>query len=445
MLRRIAYLIYTFFLFSLFSLYLFNNIKIMGGGSVSLEILALVLLMGMISLLLQVFNSKSVFLRKSFFLCLLFSFHYIFRIIFDIQDISILKANTVATTGGVFLFYLLGVILIQPIYKATKLSIDDRNLFKVLLIIFICYLTIHSIIVVDTYQYLISDVREDLFLLVEAESYQRPGTFLAIDTILFSIIVLNVLLLSYQNKQYLLLTNIASLIFYANSLMVILLSQLIGSNITLVLIVGIVFLFFILQILLFFPKAKIFLNSEPINLKSIFIGKFAKKLLTCIFISLFCLVTIFLIVINIFNIDLDQYRIFGFGSSNLSSISSRIELWKNFLVQFGVSPILGNMNVDCLTTGKGTYVHSFIGSLLTHLGLIGFSLFVLYIIFATYELFRTTEVNIVINGLRIYFILLFFGLFLIASMGVFITWIPIWFLIGLIFNPISLYENKYIN
>ena len=125
----------------------------------------------------------------------------------------------------------------------------------------------------------------------------------------------------------------------------------------------------------------------------------------------------------------------------MSSVDSRLSLWGNFAVQFSYNPLFGDIAVDRLTTGSGTYVHSVIMSLLTHLGIIGFILFFLYL-FKSFKSILDYGGNVYFNNMyALYCITVFVGMFLIASLSTFFTWSPIWLLMGLIFPPI-VFKNK---
>jgi len=127
----------------------------------------------------------------------------------------------------------------------------------------------------------------------------------------------------------------------------------------------------------------------------------------------------------------------------MTSVDSRLELWSNFVIHLDYSLLLGNMGVDTYTTGSGSYVHSLVGSLLTHLGLIGFILFFTYLYFAIkeklYSSYSEGEYGrYVDNGISVYSLIVFIAMLLIASVGVFFTWVPIWFLMGMFFPVFNL-------
>ena len=189
------------------------------------------------------------------------------------------------------------------------------------------------------------------------------------------------------------------------------------------------------------------LEEEKIYNDNLILNRFklSSKLFGSIFISLFIVFVLLVGLINFFDIDLDQFRIFDFGSGDVSSVSSRLALWDNFLIHFDYNPIFGNMAVDALTTGEGTYVHSFIATLLTHLGIVGFIFFFIYLFVAIKEKLKSSN-NLYVNNLfALYSLIVFAGIFAIASFGTFITWIPLWFLLGLIFPPIVFKNRKELN
>jgi hypothetical protein len=220
------------------------------------------------------------------------------------------------------------------------------------------------------------------------------------------------------------------------------LSQMIGSNNTLVNLGGLLFATTIFYIFINFTKSENLLSQIKLNIKKIFLSKLTSKLFGSIFVSLFIVFVLLVGLINFFDIDLDRFRIFGFGSGDMSSISSRLALLNNFFIQFDYNPIFGNMDVDRLTTGEGSYTHSFILSLLSHLGIIGFILFFIYLFVAIKEKLNNHNNLFVNNLLSLYSLVVFAGIFAIASFGTFITWIPLWFLLGLIFPPIKFKNGK---
>jgi hypothetical protein len=150
-------------------------------------------------------------------------------------------------------------------------------------------------------------------------------------------------------------------------------------------------------------------------------------------VGLALLALFFLLAVT--SVDITNTRLLGFGSGEFSSLSSRYELLANFPAHFSVSPIFGDLKSAALTTGDGSYVHSFIISIMTHLGLAGFVLFAVFMFLATSFLMSRNDDQRQLDGrqFRVYKFVLFSGLFLIACVGNFYTVNVIWFLIGVIF------------
>ena len=129
---------------------------------------------------------------------------------------------------------------------------------------------------------------------------------------------------------------------------------------------------------------------------------------------------------------------YGEGFSN-SSILSRIELFKNLLIHLDFAPFWGNMNVDDITTGPGSYIHSIPFYLLTHTGIIGFGLFFLSIYdFIKYFVKRLSidEGNLTFRNVRKNYLIEFFlfstyifSMF-VGFLGSIIIWPYLWFVLG---------------
>jgi hypothetical protein len=144
-------------------------------------------------------------------------------------------------------------------------------------------------------------------------------------------------------------------------------------------------------------------------------------------------------------LDIERTRIFNFGAGGQnSSLEARAEYFQwYFMLHWNYSPIFGNMYVDGLTSGHGTYVHSFPAYLLTHTGIVGFTVFCLYAFFATKELLYRpciyevgVQTAIISNSLRNYSLALIIIFFLIASAGTHIGWTVLWFVMGFAFSPV---------
>ncbi|MBE0492575.1 MAG: hypothetical protein IBX44_10065 [Sulfurospirillum sp.] len=440
---------FTLFFIMLGSLlvYLFTNIKLIGEGSQALAVLALSAVIGVFLIVLELVLKQKVYIKKSFLLLILFFIYFIVNATLNRPDD--LKSLLIATSGGIVLFYILGSLVSTNLLYIKEKVLNSKQFLNIFNFLYFVFSIIFMILLIDTFITLMANVREDLFLIADLDGmYQRAGAFLVISFFIYSFITVFFLFVNKyvkKKKASKLMTFVLFILYCFISITGMLLSQMIGSNNTLVNLGGLLFATTIFYIFINFTKPDRLLSYMKLNFRKIFLSKLTKKLFGSIFVSLFILLILLIGLINVLDIDLDKFRILGFGSGEVSSISARLELWNNFTTQFNYNPIFGNMAVDALTTGDGSYVHSFIASLLTHLGIVGFVLFFVYLFIAIKERFNHLNELYVNNLFSLYSLVVFCGIFAIASFGTFITWIPIWFLLGLIFPPIVFKNEKELN
>lgn len=440
---KIINLLLIFIMLSLFVAYFFINIKELGRDSYALELLCLAVLIGAFILILQMLLAKKIMIRKSFFVIVLFFTYLIFRIVIDTQDIYRLKALTIASNGGMILYYISGILVGFSFLNTKRIILSNQQLQILYDILIFIFIAIFSFFYFNLFIILLSLLREDIFLIKVKSNYQRVANFMLIVFImLYHFIILMLVNFKYKNKLMKFLFLMFIIWFFVLIISGLLFSQLIGSNNLFVNLI-ILLIVFVTVITLSVSKKSVFILSNY----SVFGSKVIK--LICFYISISTLVTILLLflLITIYDIDISWFRIFGFGRGITGSITTRLELWNNFFIHLEYSFLLGNMMVDTHTTGEGTYVHSLIGSLLTHLGLFGFLLFFVYLFFAIREtlkenmIFYNNYFRFVNNIIFISSFLIFAGMFLVASAGVFFNWIPIWFMLGFIFSPF-IFINK---
>lgn len=433
-----------FMMISSLLIYLFTNIKLIGEGSPALAILAFSVLLGGFLIVLEIVLKQNVYIKKSFLFLILFFTYFIVNV--TLNRPNDLKALLLATSGGIILFYILGSLVSTNLLYIKEKILNSNQFLNIFNFFYIVFSFLFLILFLDTFITLMANVRTDLFLLADLDGmYQRPGAFLVISFFIYSFITAFFLFINRYAKKSKFMILITFALFGLYCLLTIggmLLSQMIGSNNTLVNLGGLLFATTIFYIFINFTKSENLLSKIKLNIKKIFFSKLAFKLFCSIFVSLFIVFVLLVGLINFFDIDLDKFRIFGFGSGDVSSVSSRLALWDNFLIHFDYNPIFGNMAVDALTTGEGTYTHSFIATLLTHLGIVGFIFFFIYLFVAIKEKLKSSN-NLYVNNLfALYSLIVFAGIFTIASFGTFITWIPLWFLLGLLFPPIVFKNRK---
>lgn len=420
--------------------YFFRNFAAIKGNQ-GLPYLFAAIFLGVFLLLLNL-GKNSIQIKKSFlFVCLFFSY-FIMSMVITTQDTATLKAYTVASTGGILFFYFLAVLLsinAQPVYRQASLSRAYLNLFNFL------FLLLSTYILLITYGFVVRflpTLSEDLFVTKDAGSYyQRRGVFLSISFILYSVLLAYFFVLNKAYRTNIIrrvLTIFIVTMYLASSFLAAYLAQMIASNNALVCILGLLFATYILWMMTNSKKTLKFIEVKKITIPRLFLSQLTARLSLIIVSSFLLLLIAVVLVTNYFGLELTQWRIMGYGSGEITSLSTRYELLDNFFLHMNYgNPLLGNMMVDSLTTGQGTHVHSFPLALLTHLGIIGFIFFFCYLFFSVREkmYYKTTYMN---NSLIVYQLMLLGGFFMIASVGTFFTWPILWFLLSFVFNPISL-------
>ena len=440
------YIFLTFLALILFNNYLFMNIINMG-GSHALPTLAVVLLLLIVLVGLRVIVSRNIFIRKSFIALIFFFLYLTFKICVDIGDITVLKDYTIGSTGGILLFYFIGVLINIVFDRVSSLTATSGRYFALALFLSGIYLLSSAYFVYKAYGEFSEQLRDDIFLISGPETglYQRPGAFLTISSLLLSFTYINLLLNAHKrNFLYKTFLFIYVCIFIVVLLSSMLFAQMIGSNSAFICIGCLLVVSLIFSIFILFPKVECMLRSNVIRFKDIISRRVLKKFVFSALIGLIVFIGILILVMKSFDIEPEKLRIMNYGNTEIGAMDSRLELLSNFITHLDYSPItpfVGNMRVDELTTGKGTYVHSFLASILTHLGIIGVIMILLFILFSLEELFDKSS-GLYKNGMKIYKALLFFIFFIITIGATFFTWVPIWFLMGLFFLPISLYINN---
>jgi len=440
----------SFTMIALFISYMFINIGELGNGSPGLMILAISAIIGLLLTGIQLFFAKKIYINKSFLVLVLFFTYFIFRIVIDTQEISILKSSTIATTGGIILYYIFGVIVGNFFITIKDELIRSKQLEKFFIVIFFLSLVIFTYFFLTLFIELMAHKRADVFLVSSGDrelNYQRIGMFLFMS---FAILLFYYqLFYNITLKKRTFFYNTLRIISFGNILLLLVLSlffsQLIGSNNTLIDLAVLLISFTLMTITL--TRHNILLFSKyTFTFNNLFTGKITKMLYSRILVGLIILFILMILIINYFDIDIYKFRILGYGTEGIRSVDTRLALWKYFSIQLDYSLFLGNMGVDTYTTGKGTYMHSLPASLITHLGLIGFILFFTYLYFAIkeklYSSYSEGEYGrYVDNSILVYSLIVFMAIFIIASVGVFFTWVPIWFLMGMFF-PIFTLNNK---
>ena len=139
---KLLYLALSFFALFLLDFYLKSNISGIGEGSLGLPILFLFLFLGSLLFVWRANISRSIVIRRSFWVLLLFLVYLVFRIGVDKGSMDSLKAYTVATSGGVILFYGLGTLVAIIIGRHIENANLTRHYFKYFTIFLIAYIIV---------------------------------------------------------------------------------------------------------------------------------------------------------------------------------------------------------------------------------------------------------------------------------------------------------------
>jgi hypothetical protein len=385
--------------------------------------------------------AKAIIVRKTATPLLIFLTYFLFKVLLDIPDSSEVKGLTIGTSGGLIFALALGIMV--SMLMSTSFEQRSRPVFHALATL--SFLALCMWLAVDTYKMHIQFIRDDIFLVdTDARKYQRPGNFVAMVALLASLQFVLINAGGGWRSSVSRRIHLANLIVYLILMLVLLLiSQLIGSNMGFVFILTTGF-----ATLLWLSRPRLLRLRWARYLVRCDIGPvamFRKSIHVFLLLSVFLSITLVgagVVVLSLTNLEVYHFRIFGFsdGTFGARSLMSRMDmLSNNFLTQFAYNPAFGDLNVDSLTTGKGTYAHSLV-SVFSHLGIVGAVLFGAYL-WSLYKELRRCGGN-----LQAYYSYTDVSLFRIIAIGIvlglslagtFFTWMPLWFTLGLLFSPLA--------
>jgi hypothetical protein len=117
------------------------------------------------------------------------------------------------------------------------------------------------------------------------------------------------------------------------------------------------------------------------------------------------------------------------GDYELSSVSSRMVILSTFSEQFRVSPFLGHFEAEIMSgVGEGNYVHSIPLSILTHTGMVGFTMFLASLYSVLWTKVRKGDW---VSGEGSVVLYAVFTMALGAA-ATFLTWTSYWYILGLL-------------
>ncbi|MGQ7848565.1 hypothetical protein ACUNV4_28975 [Granulosicoccus sp. 3-233] len=341
------------------------------------------------------------------------------------------RRHMLSTTSGVLLTFIMGLMVSQALSAIYDLRKDTQSSAVLYLMT-----TLYGILVL-VFALLVffanrENVSSDVFRTEELVGYQRVGDYFSLQFLALAALVCVIAVTSKRDGARLLL--IPSLILMAACGIFAFTSQLLGSNKGFVVPIGILFIYFAV----IFAAPASGTRVRRTSILNILLSGMVFKLLFASLIGLVLVVVLGGTVLQILGIDADALRITGFGTGEVTSVTGRSELFsRNFMLHFAHSPIFGNTQVHLLTTGEGTYVHSTL-SVLTHLGVVGFVIFLCILVSIYLEISHSFIArHSSIYGNQTYGLFRLLCIFAVLTMGMFsafFTWSPLWFSLGLFGN-----------
>ena len=401
-------------------IYYYLNVRLIGAG-VGYVFLLLFLIS---TLIFQIRNPFLIFysIKKNLIFVLFFLVYMSLRQILDSQSFAGIFGFMLGTTSGVFFSFILGVLVSYVfcnIYNTSMALPGSINYFLKFTNLYFIFCLFFSL---DLLQYYYSMRVSTGFAIEETPvNYQRPGIFI------FMFNLQNAILFAIHRSFSKYKRNYIGVFFYTICILSALLGQLIGSNFTFV---GVLLLAAIMLLYgRLVNKSRDSDSQKKLSFGSIFFGWIGKEILVVGFITLLLGSTVLYTLTYLSLIDLKSLRIFG-DNWEIDSITARFKLLDLlFFEHFNFAPVFGNMTVHEIM--RTQYIHS-LASVFTHLGITGFVLFVIlfYLIYKDIERcgkFKN-RVNFEYQLLRLLMVSLILFLALLSN---FITWMPLWFTVGL--------------
>lgn len=419
---------------SMLLIYLNANIVNVGEFGAALSLLAGYIIFSAL-LFLVLWLKQTLYFRVHFFIFLLLMAWVSIRVAIDLGDIQYLKKITIATTGGMFLFYFGGALL----RVGNQRSVDCVHTFYVHKILLLLFFLLMIWMLYNFSQ----RIRPDLFYLNDINgTYQRSGNFLSISFIVISSFYLNLVLKLIVQGASALSGFFWLNIYTFSTLMALIGSQLFGSNSATAVILGVYLITLVMALII--SRKKIWLSY----LKSKLALPWSKRLLLHLtfkaIVGLGLFIGILALIISVTGFDITSLRLLGFGTGTNTSLFSRIDiLIKTGANQIGYAPFLGNMNVAYLTTGNaGRTLHSFFPYVMANLGLVG--LFIVLALFTSVlvQLFCECKLHnnfglydFQLNMIALYSIFILLYIIFFANLATGISWAVLWFTLGFVSKP----------
>jgi len=429
--------------------YFYSNLVAFGADHRNIHLLVLIGLFSIAGSFPSLMSMRSTVVRCSLFLTALFITYYAYRCAYDLP-LHHLWARFFGSDAGIVYYYVFGLTVSLPLQRAILVSWTEAPRYNRLAWRFLIFSLVSSLTPLCLTIEALSRTRSDIFLVAENdELYQWPGDLLTIRFILITATIGIWLIVSRGNRSILVRLARATIIvsFFSQIFASAFYLQIIGSNKAVVMISGC----FIITIWLLSSfrgtGAVSYFYLDSRGRASISYRKALQSLWRPVLYSFILLLGIALLALAL-DFPFEKFRLFGFGSGENSSIDSRLFVLEHkFDKQFAIAPFLGNAGAEVAAGGgEGEYVHSLLLYLLTHTGLLGFSLFLLAVAKAVVEAKILNNVPFAADRrdldtrslIHLLYLALFGMTFLTAVLGTSVLWAPLWFALGFLLSPISI-------
>ena len=349
----------------------------------------------------------------------------------ETNDYEQTKQFLIGTSNGIIFSIFIGFMCayaLTVIYEMRRIAVLNHLAFGLV----IAYLAYVLYLTIGTFQYHMVAQQNDLFLIEDQKGlYQRVGDFLLMQIILLSSLLILILSTAGRFRFFSCLPIFLLLVLL--TALTGLTAQLVGSNSGLIGPVSFITVVSILYIVLSFEGPST--SRRSIKISSLVFGGMSLKLVIGAIISVGILTGVGMLVLHASGVDVDTLRVTGYGSGENSSVVSRNDIFvRNFIPHFAYNPVFGHTQVETLAGDRTTYVHS-LASILTHLGLVGFFLFLAMMLFLYKEI--TTTRQAAFDSLfsnqqyGLYRLFAIISLLAMCSVSQFFTWMPMWFAFGM--------------
>ncbi len=411
------------------SLFVSSNVGKLGSGSGYLYLLFAILCFGaMITLTGEL--AWLIRIRRSTQLFIAFFAYFGIKYFFESGDIEQTKQVLVGTSGGVIFGAGLGLMCGHALANLYDLRFRIST-GQIVVVTGLLYFVLVLFLNWEALQTHLGTARSDVLLIEDQEGhYQRAGA-LASMQIMLVVSLATILFASFKRigvtSSALIIPLILAMGGFAG-----LMSQVVGSNSGLVASAGFIFVFIVNHVTMMSGGQR---GYQSIEVTKVIFGPLGMRILFGSLIAGTMLAIAGFAAIKAFNIDTSMLRISGFGTGEVSSVESRSEIFEeNFIRHLEFSPIFGNTQVDILTTGEGTYVHSLL-ALLTHLGFFGTAIFAAAVFYMYLEIVTPRRSNgpslYASRRYGLFRLMMLSAVLVMCLYSAFFTWMPMWFALGL--------------